>query len=141
MRKKNLLYLYFAWLISCLMLLGSLYYSEVKHMVPCNLCWYQRIALFPLVILLGIALYKEDVESLPYSFAFPCFGFLISGYQVLMQEFPSIGPMHVCSADSLNSCFIKEPISLGFITLPMLSCLSSFCIITLLMLAYKNKSS
>lgn len=132
MNKSQTLYLYLAWVISCCILLGSLYFSEVKHFTPCSLCWYQRIALFPLVILLGIALYKNETSIVSYAYPFPFFAILISGYQVLIQEFPYFAPLHVCSQDAMGSCFIKEPVSLGFITLPMLamasSCALGFCL-------------
>ncbi len=133
MNKTQILYLYTAWVISCCVLLGSLFFSEVKHFTPCSLCWYQRIALFPLVVLLGIALYKNETSAITYTYPFPCFAIIISGYQVLMQELPYFAPLHVCSQDAMGSCFIKEPISLGFVTLPMLaltsSCVIGFCLI------------
>lgn len=140
MNKSQTLYLYLAWVISCCILLGSLYFSEVKHFTPCSLCWYQRIALFPLVILLGIAVYKNETSIVCYAYPFPCFATLISGYQILMQEFPSFAPIHVCSQDTIGSCFIKEPISLGFITLPMLAFTSSCAIWFCLWMASKNNT-
>jgi disulfide bond formation protein DsbB len=100
--------------------------------VPCNLCWYQRIALFPLTVLLGLSLFKNDASIVSYATPFPCFAILLSGYQILMQEFPYFAPLRVCSQDAAGSCFIKEPISMGFITLPMLaftsSCVIAFCL-------------
>lgn len=128
MSKSQTLYLYAAWVISCCTLLGSLYFSEIKHLVPCNLCWYQRIALFPLSILLGIALYKNETTIISYAFPFPICAMLLSGYQILLQEIPGFAPLHVCSQDAIGSCFIKEPLSLGFITLPMLALASSVVI-------------
>lgn len=56
-RKNNL---YSAWVISLFGLFLSLFVGEILEVEPCNLCWYQRIALFPLTILLGIAAYKQD---------------------------------------------------------------------------------
>jgi disulfide bond formation protein DsbB len=138
MNKLQTLYLYLAWVISCCIFLGSLYFSEIKHMVPCSLCWYQRIALFPLVILLGIALYKNESHIVSYAYPFPFFAIALSGYQVLIQEFAYFAPLHVCSQDAVGSCFIKEPISLGFVTLPMLAFTSSCALGFLLWMVKKN---
>ena len=139
MNKSQTLYLYVAWVLSCCILLGSLYFSEIKHLTPCSLCWYQRIALFPLVVLLGMALYKNQAHILPYAYPFPFFAILISSYQIMIQEFSFFAPLHVCSQDAMGSCFIKEPISLGFITLPMLA-LSSSCAICFCLWMTKKSS-
>jgi disulfide bond formation protein DsbB len=52
--------LYWAWVISLAGTLCSLYYSDIQHVEPCRFCWFQRIALFPLAIQLGIAAYLSD---------------------------------------------------------------------------------
>ena len=52
--------LYLAWLVALVATLGSLYFSEVKGFLPCVLCWYQRIAMYPLVVLLGVAAFFSD---------------------------------------------------------------------------------
>lgn len=62
---QNLL-LYIAWLIAVVATLGSLYFSEIRLFVPCELCWYQRIVMYPLSILLGIAAYYNDLKIKRY---------------------------------------------------------------------------
>ena len=57
--------LWLAWFVVAASFLGSLYFSEVANFVPCNLCWYQRIAMYPLVIILAIAAYRDDVGIRP----------------------------------------------------------------------------
>ena len=52
--------LYPAWLIAIVATLGSLYFSEVRMFVPCVLCWYQRILMYPLVLILGVTTYRQD---------------------------------------------------------------------------------
>ena len=50
-----------AWIPALLAMIGSLYYSEIVHYQPCTLCWYQRIAMYPLVLILGIAAWRRDL--------------------------------------------------------------------------------
>lgn len=71
--------LFIAWAVSVIATLGSLYLSEIKGFLPCDLCWFQRIFMYPLTILLGIAYFKDDVGIakyvLPLSFiegVYPC---------------------------------------------------------------------
>ena len=58
--------LYFIWVFASLAVLVSLYFSVILHLEPCHLCWYQRIALFPSAILLGIATFRGDQKIIPY---------------------------------------------------------------------------
>ena len=92
--------LYFAWLISLVAVLGSLYYSEVLHFEPCRLCWYQRIAMFPLAIFLGVAFYQNDQKlarnCLPLIVIGACFAF----YQSFIQLFPSFQIAALCGESS-----------------------------------------
>src|SRR5688572_7828432 len=55
-----------AWCVATTCTLGSLFYSEVAHFVPCELCWYQRIAMYPLVVLLGVATLTRDTSVSRY---------------------------------------------------------------------------
>ena len=73
-----------AWILCCLGTLGSLVASEVYGFVPCPLCWYQRIALFPLVWLLGLATYDMNLEIVRYVKGLVVFGLAISLYQVIL---------------------------------------------------------
>ena len=54
-----------AWIVALVAMLGSLYFSEVAHFIPCEYCWYQRIAMYPLVLILGIAAYRQDTGHPP----------------------------------------------------------------------------
>lgn len=77
--------LYFAWVISLAGLLTSLFYSEIAHFEPCNLCWIQRIALFPMAIQLGIAAYRSDGTGAAYYCIPLCFaGFAAAVVQSLV---------------------------------------------------------
>src|SRR6266536_2440469 len=52
--------LWFAWIVALVATAGSLYLSEIAHFTPCTLCWYQRIGMYPLAVVLGIAAYRHD---------------------------------------------------------------------------------
>lgn len=110
--------LYFAWLIACISTLGSLFFSEVLHLEPCHLCWYQRICIFPLAFILGMAYYRNNLKIAPYALPLIITGFFLAVYQVFLQE-TGLTPIEMCGAGP--SCSDKVNIGLGFISLPMLS--------------------
>ena len=81
---NNLFYL--AWGQAVIATLGSLYYSEIRHFTPCILCWYQRILMYPLVILIAVGILRKD-KNLPYYVLPLSFGgMIIALYHVLLQK-------------------------------------------------------
>ncbi|MBN2479549.1 MAG: disulfide bond formation protein B, partial [Parachlamydiales bacterium] len=76
--------LYFAWVIALIATLSSIYSSEMLNYQPCIFCWYQRIFMFPLVIILGIGVYTRDPKVVTYAIAFPVLGALVALYQTLI---------------------------------------------------------
>lgn len=116
-----------SWIAAVVATLGSLYLSEVLHFIPCTLCWYQRIFMYPLAIILGIAFYRNDKDIYLYTLPLSIIGMLISGYHVLLQKVPYLQQFEMCktgvpcSKDYLNL--------LGFITIPMMA-FTAFTIIT-----------
>lgn len=123
--------LYFAWLLATIGTLGSLYFSDIKNLEPCHLCWYQRICLFPLVIILGIATHRGFLDISRYVLPQVVIGFLFSLYQICIQEIPNWMPIDMCGAGP--SCSEKFFIGVGPITIPMLSA-ANFFVIGLLLL-------
>jgi Disulfide bond formation protein DsbB len=97
--------------------LGSLYFSEVAHFVPCTLCWYQRIAMYPLAILTAMAAVRKDDLSV-YVRVIASIGLVISGYHWLLERFPSIDA-GVCS--TAVPCDLVWFEKFGFITLPFMA--------------------
>ncbi len=75
--------LYLAWVVCLLGLLLSLYFSELNHIEPCRFCWYQRIALFPLAIQLGIFTYRGDTNAALYGIPLCFVGFMAASIQSL----------------------------------------------------------
>ncbi len=88
--------LYFAWVISLVAILVSFYFGEVLGMEPCRLCWYQRMAIFPLALFLGIAAYKNDRKVALYALPLVFFGALMAAYQSLSGIFPTLHSAKIC---------------------------------------------
>lgn len=122
--------LFFAWLIALFALLSTLFASEILNWPVCPLCWYQRICIYPLVILLGIAAYKNEKMVLPYALPFPAIGFLFAVYQYLEQMIPGFSPINFCKQGV--ACSTIHLKLLGFITIPLLSAVGCFVIFILL---------
>lgn len=127
-----------SWIASLIATIGSLYFSEVMHFIPCTLCWYQRIFMYPLAIILGIAVYRNDKGIYKYVLPLSIIGILISGYHTLLQKIPYLQQFEMCTSGVPCS---KDYINwLGFITIPLLA-LIAFIIITisLIILARSQK--
>lgn len=131
--KKNILYL--AWIQALVATLGSLYASEVLGFPPCILCWYQRIAMYPLVIILPIGIFQKD-KNLPfYVIPLATIGGLVALYQNLLSWGVISETLSPCSIGV--SCLTKYVEYFGFITIPFLSLLS-FVVILSCMVIYKK---
>jgi len=129
--------LYFAWLTSLVATGGSLYFSEIRHFVPCQLCWYQRILMYPLVILLGMASYRNDRHLASYILPLSTLGSLLALLHYLEQKVPNFGVDALCQVGVPCS---GQYINLwGFVTIPFLS-LVAFVLITALMVLTANGS-
>ena len=121
--KKHALYL--AWLCSFAGFLLSVYYGEVLNMEPCRLCWYQRIAIFPLALFLGIAAYRNERRIAVYCLPFAIFGTLVAFYQTLIQIFPSLHSPALCGTVQCTISGISPLLSVsGFAAITLLIYLS-----------------
>lgn len=124
--------LYFAWLISLVATGGSLYFSDVMGFVPCALCWYQRVLMYPLVLLLGIASYRQDKTVVVYALPFSVLGAGTALYHYLTQKIPGFGGIRACASGiPCTHAYINW---LGFITIPFLALLAFVMISGLLLL-------
>jgi disulfide bond formation protein DsbB len=116
--------LYFAWIVSAAALFGSLYFSEVRGFEPCKLCWFQRICMYPLPLLLGIAAYRNDKRIIPYALPLAAIGGCISLYHTLEQKIPAIARLAPCTVGvPCNKDYLD-----GFVTIPMMA-LTAFVLI------------
>ena len=120
---------YLALIPALTAMMGSLYYSEVAGFVPCTLCWYQRILMYPLTLIILVGIIKRD-EFLPnYVLPFSILGIFFSGYHYLIQV-GIIGHSAACSSGI--PCGTRWVNYLGFITIPLMA-LTAFILITVVM--------
>lgn len=131
--------LFAAWVLVTVATLGSLFFSEIVGVPVCVLCWYQRIAMYPLVLVLAIGLLPYDPRVLRYTAALTAAGWLTAAYHVLLVA--GVIP------ESAQPCVQGIPCSethlslLGFLNIPTLSLLTFSAIGVLLFFAYKMESS
>lgn len=115
--------LYFAWVISLAALLVSFYYGEVLELEPCRLCWYQRMAIFPLALFLGIAAYKNERKVALYALPLVIFGTFVAGYQSLSEIFPALHSAKLCGAGHCtDQGFLPILSFIGFALIAVLTC-------------------
>lgn len=127
--------LYSAWVVSLAATLGSLYFSEIRGFVPCELCWYQRILMYPLAVILGIAAYRQDAGIRRYALPLSIIGGSISLYHYLLQKVPGLARVQPCKYGV--PCNVDYIDWLGFITIPFLA-LVAFALITVALLFAKK---
>ncbi len=132
--------LYIAWKIALLGMLGSLYFQYILHFAPCVLCWYQRIAMYPLVIILGVGILKKDNSFLWSAMPLGIIGLLTAIYQNLLYY--NIIPESAAPCTFGVSCTTRYINWLGFLDVPQLSLLAFAAIIVLLILhrSFVNKN-
>jgi disulfide bond formation protein DsbB len=124
--KKSLLFLQLAWMQAIVAMLGSLYFSDVLGYPPCVLCWYQRICMYPQVLLLGIAAVREDISILRYTIPLTLVGLSISLYHNLLYYKLIAESFAPCKFGI--SCTTKFIEYFGFVTIPLMA-LTAFTII------------
>ncbi len=129
-------FIFLAFLTSLIATLGSLFFSEIMNFIPCSLCWYQRIFMYPLVFLFVINLLFPDDKIFKYAFPLVLVGWVISIYHNLL--------MFKIIPEKLSPCVQGVPCSvdyinwLGFITIPLLSFFAYTIILILLIILKRN---
>jgi disulfide bond formation protein DsbB len=109
---------------------GSLYYSEIAKFNPCDLCWFQRIFIYPQVILLGLAWLKKEKYILDYSLAMIAVGTIFSAYHNYIYY--TFTPSNFCSL--VSPCTQQYVVGFGYLSIPLLA-LSSLLLMGLLLLS------
>lgn len=134
--KPNDFLSYLAWIIALVAMVGSLFFSEVMQLPPCVLCWYQRIAMYPLVLIIGIGIISRDASMKSYALPLTLIGLAISIYHNLLYY--GIIPESITPCTQGISCTSRQIEWLGFITIPLMA-LTAFISIALCLLFYKSK--
>ena len=127
-----------AWLVSVIATAGALFIGEVMLMVPCQLCWYQRIAMFPLALLLGMACFSEDRRGAVYALPLALTGTAIAGYHTLLVAGAIPKGWIPCGASV--SCADQKLEILNGVQIPWLS-LMAFAAISLLLIQFLRKTT
>ncbi len=125
-----------AWMTALSAMLGSLYFSEIQGLQPCLLCWYQRIAMYPLVFMLGMIIWDENWNALKYAWPFCVGGALIAAWHVAIQYSPTLAAVIPCEKG--YSCAVITW-SLGPFTIPLLSLIAFVFVIACLIVTQRNR--
>lgn len=118
-----------AWMVATTCMVGSLYFSEVANYEPCRLCWYQRVCMYSLAIILLVAVIRRSRDVVPYAVALALVGSCISIYHYLVEWYPSL---------ESDVCDINVPCTtvwfrrFGFISLPLMALVGFVTVISVL---------
>ena len=126
--------LWLAFVVSATATAGSLFFSEVAHFVPCELCWYQRIFMYPLAIVTLLAALANDHRVARYLLPLPVIGAGFSVYHLLVEN----GVVHEsqsCRISAPSGCAIKWIDEFGYVTIPTLALTGFALVFAFLLLA------
>lgn len=127
-----------AWLVAAVAMAGSLYFSEVAHYTPCKLCWYQRICMYPLALILLVGAVLRDRRIAWYGIPLAAIGAVISSYHYLIEWYPSL---EATECDPLAPCTLVWFRRFGFVSLPFMAGCGFLAIIALLACRYRQTAS
>jgi uncharacterized membrane protein (UPF0136 family) len=121
--------LWLAWLVAAVAMAGSLYFSETANFAPCKMCWFQRIAMYPLAVLLLVAAIRRDFSFRIYAIILATIGGLISTYHYVIEWHPSLGSG---ACDISAPCTVPWFRQFGFISLPLMALCGFAAMVSLL---------
>jgi disulfide bond formation protein DsbB len=127
-------FVFIGWLVAAVSTLGALFLGEVMGYTPCVLCWYQRICMFPLVLILGAGLFPFDRRVMRYALPLALAGWLLAAFHWAVAS--GLVPESVTPCSQDVPCSVEQVVWFGFITLPMLSVLAFSIIIASLLLTH-----
>ena len=128
-----------AWFVAFLATAGSLYFSEVAGFEPCRLCWYQRIAMYPLVPILAVGSWKRDPNVRFYALPPAVVGLGVSIWHYLLETFPSLEGSSSCSIDV--PCSAKYVNEFGFVSIPFMAGCGFLLIIALMTFTLRKETT
>lgn len=134
--RKDQLLLFLSWVVAVVATCGSLFFSEVMGFPPCVLCWYQRICMYPMILILGAAFLSDDRGHFRYSFPLVVTGLFIAIYHNLLYY--NIIPESVTPCRAGISCTTVFFEWLGFLTIPSLSLIAFGILFSLLIYLRKT---
>jgi disulfide bond formation protein DsbB len=128
--------LFAAWLLAAGATLGSLFFSWVMGFAPCVLCWYQRICLFPLVVVLAVGLFPFDRRAVRYALPLTGLGWLIAAYHNLV--YAGVVPEAMLPCARGVSCTEEYLELFGFLSIPLMSLLAFTAIGAVLIVLHRR---
>lgn len=131
--------LFLCWLIASVATLGSLFFSDVMGFAPCVLCWYQRVFIYPLVIIFGVGLFSFDAGVIKYSLPLAVAGWFVALYHTLLYS--GIIPKSIQPCSEGVPCTEKYIELFGFLSIPLLSFLAFTTVIALLFILKRRINS
>lgn len=135
--KSNETLLMIIWGQSFIALLGSLFYSEIMGYVPCELCWFQRILMYPLVIIYGVAAIRKDIFTALPGMILSGIGICVSVYHYLVQKLPALEDAgNSCGLVPCNAEYVNY---FGFITIPFMAGIAFIVIFSLHIILMKQQ--
>lgn len=120
-----------AWSIAAIATAGSLYFSEIVGFVPCPFCWYQRFAMYPLVVVLGVGLLRPSARIWRFALPLPVVGLAIATYHVALQFQPTLD---LVPCEGGVPCSGRYVAVFGFISIPAMAGAAFLTITALLLL-------
>lgn len=129
--------IWLAWVVALVATLGSLFYSEVIGFEPCRLCWFQRIAMYPMAVVLLVGAIRREFQVKYYALPLALVGLAISIYHVFVQRFPAL---EGTSCDPSNPCSNIWAEVFGFVTIPFMAG-AGFILIAVLLAFYVKQTS
>ena len=130
------LLLFAAWMVSLVATGGALFLGEVMGMTPCVLCWYQRVLMFPLSVILALACYHGDTSVVRYALPLAGLGWLVALYHTLLYAGLIPEPVTPCATGS--ACTGSNMMIFGSLPIPILSWLAFTAVAGLLFAARKR---
>jgi disulfide bond formation protein DsbB len=112
--------LWLVFLVSAVATGGSLFFSEIAHFTPCELCWYQRICMYPLSIISLLAALANDRRVARYLLPLPVAGACVSVYHLLVEN-GVIEQAQSCLISAPGGCATKWIEEFGYVTIPVLA--------------------
>ena len=128
---------YLAWVVALLATVGSLFFSEVMGLPPCVLCWYQRVAMYPLVLIIATGIAARDGRMRAYALPLALAGLALAVYHNLLYYGFIPETLTPCSEGA--SCTERQIEWLGFVTIPLMG-LASFAAVALCLFFYRPET-
>jgi len=135
---RSWLFVFIAWLVASVSTLGALFLGEIMGYTPCVLCWYQRIGMFPLVLILAAGLFPFDRGVVRYALPLALTGWLLAVFHWAVAS--GLVPESATPCSQGVPCSVEQISWFGFLTLPLLSVLAFSAIIALLLMTHFKAS-